>query len=173
MVKKKEQMKKLYIVRHAKSSWKFPELDDFDRPLNKRGKRDAPRMGQFLKEKDLQVDMLLSSSAARAKRTAEILADSLSLPANKIKFDREIYESDTMGLQKIVSRLDDRYTDAMLVGHNPGMTYFANMLANIRIDNIPTCGVVCVNLKISSWKEISENCGTLNFFEIPKNLTSL
>ena len=165
-------MKTLYLVRHAKSSWKFPELDDFDRPLNKRGKRDAPKMGKFLKERDVQPDVFLSSPAARASKTAKIIAESLVYPKNKIIYDEKIYEATTIGLSNIVSDIDDKFKKVILVGHNPSMTYFANMLANIRIDNIPTCGIVCVNLNISLWKEISEHCGTLNFFEFPKNLKS-
>jgi phosphohistidine phosphatase len=166
-------MKTLYLVRHAKSSWKFPDLDDFERPLNKRGKRDAPLVGRFLKEKEIMPDLLISSPATRAKKTAKILADIISYPKKKIQFDDEIYEASTMGLLKIASRTDDEYIKLMLVGHNPSLTYFANMIANVRIDNIPTCGIVCSELNITSWKEISENSGKLAFFEYPKNLISL
>jgi phosphohistidine phosphatase len=166
-------MKILYLVRHAKSSWKFPDLDDFERPLNKRGKRDAPMMGRFLKERDILPDILLSSPAKRAKKTAKIIADELSYSKNQIVFNDEIYEASTVGLLKIASRTADNFKSAMLVGHNPGMTYLANMIANVRIDNIPTCGIVCIDLKISSWKQFSENCGRLSFFEYPKKLISL
>lgn len=165
-------MKTLYLVRHAKSSWKFPELDDIERPLNKRGNRDAPVMGRFLKDRNILPDILISSPATRAKKTAKIIADTLSYPKDQIKLDEEIYEAGATHLLKITNGINDKCKSAMLVGHNPGMTYFANMLANIRIENIPTCGIACIELKLDSWKDITENSGTLTFFEFPKNLTS-
>jgi phosphohistidine phosphatase len=163
-------MKTLYLVRHAKSSWKFPNLDDFDRPLNKRGKRDAPVMGKFLKERKILPDIIISSPAARAKKTAKIIAKALSYPKTDINFKKEIYEASAVGLLKIAAMINDKISSAMLFGHNPGMTYLANMLANVRIDNIPTCGVVCIELDIPSWNKISEDCGKLIFFEYPKNI---
>ncbi|MCK4559446.1 MAG: histidine phosphatase family protein [Calditrichia bacterium] len=163
-------MKTLYLVRHAKSSWKFPELDDFERPLNKRGKRDAPAMGRLLKDKDIMPDIIISSPAVRASMTTKIISDILSYTLSRVKYSDEIYEADTTSLLKVVSRVDDKFNSTMLIGHNPGMTYFANMLANARIDNIPTCGIFCTELDISSWQEISENCGTFKFFKSPKNL---
>ena len=166
----KENMKTLYLVRHAKSSWKHPELSDFKRPLNKRGKRDAPVMGRFLRDKDIIPDIIISSPAIRAAKTAKVISDILSYPRSKLIYNDDIYEASTTALFKIVNKIDDRFKSVMLVGHNPAMTYFANTLANIRIDNIPTCGIVCTKLATSSWQEISDNCGTLKFFEYPKNL---
>ena len=166
-------MKTLYLVRHAKSSWKYPELDDFERPLNKRGKRDAPVMGSYLKDKKIIPEILISSPAVRAKKTAKIIAKKLDFPKHNIIFSEDIYEASTMGLLKITSRTDDKFNSAMLVGHNPSMTYYANTIANIRLDNIPTCGIAGIELNISSWKEISENCGKLLFFVYPKKLVSL
>ena len=86
------------------------------------------------------------------------------------RIHHKIYEADAISLLKVVSRVDDKFNSTMLVGHNPGMTYFANMLASARIDNIPTCGIICTELDISSWQEILENCGTFKFFKFPKNL---
>ena len=163
-------MKTLYLVRHAKSSWKFPELDDFERPLNKRGKKDAPAMGRFLKDKDIMPDIIISSPAVRASMTTRIISDILSYPLSRVKYSDKIYEADTASLLKVVSGVDNKYNSTMLVGHNPGMTYFANMLASARIDNIRTCGIICTELDISSWQEILENCGTFKFFKFPKNL---
>ncbi len=163
-------MKTLYLLRHAKSSWKFPELDDFERPLNKRGKKDAPAMGRFLKDKDIMPDIIISSPAVRASMTTRIISDILSYPLSRVKYSDKIYEADTTSLLKVVSRVDDKFNSTMLVGHNPGMTYFANMLSSARIDNIPTCGIICTELDISSWQEILENCGTFKFFKFPKNL---
>ena len=163
-------MKTLYLVRHAKSSWKYRDLDDFDRPLNKRGERDAPAMGQFLKGKTIIPDIIISSPAIRASMTTRILSNFLSYPFKKVQFSEDIYEADISSLFKVLSRVDDKFASVMMVGHNPGMTYFANVLVNARIDNIPTCGVVCSDLDISSWQDISEKCGTMKFFRFPKNL---
>lgn len=165
-------MKTLYLVRHAKSSWKQPELSDFERPLNKRGKRDAPAMGRFLLKKGVIPDIIISSPAVRALLTTKIISDILSYPENRVVYSDPIYEAGIVSLYKVISELGDKYTSAMMVGHNPGMTYFANSLANTRIDNIPTCGIFCAELDITSWDEISENCGSLGFFEYPKNLSS-
>ena len=110
----------------------------------------------------------ISSPAARAKKTAKIIAKALSYPKTDINFKKEIYEASAVGLLKIAAMINDKIASAMLFGHNPGMTYLANMLANVRIDNIPTCGVVCFELDIPSWNKISEDCGKLIFFEYPK-----
>ena len=166
-------MKTLILVRHAKSSWKFPELDDFERPLNKRGKRDAPIMGKFLEQNKIMPDIIISSPAVRAKRTATRIAEAIGYSKKDVFFDEEVYEASTMGLLNITNKIDNKNKSAMLFGHNPSMTYFANMLTNSRIDNIPTCGIACVDLKIDTWMEISENCGTLRFFEYPKNIISI
>jgi len=163
-------MKTLYLVRHAKSSWKHPELDDFERPLNKRGKRDAPAMGQFLLQKGIKPDIIISSPAVRASVTTKIISDILSYPFNRVAYSDDIYEAGISSLFKILSKVENKYNSGMIVGHNPGMTYFANTLASTRIDNIPTCGIFCTDLDISSWQEISEDCGVMKFFKYPKNL---
>jgi len=150
-------MKTLYLIRHAKSSWKHPELDDFDRPLNKRGERDAPRMGQFLVNKGIIPNIILSSPALRASRTTKIISEILSYPNNRVTYFDDIYEANVSSLFKILSTVKSKYNSTMMVGHNPGMTAMANALTNTRIDNIPTCGVFCSELDISSWQEISEN----------------
>ena len=163
-------MKTLYLVRHAKSSWKHPELNDFERPLNKRGRKDAPAMGQFLRRKEITPDIIISSPAVRALLTTEIISESLSYPLNLIVYSDDIYEGSLSSLFKILSGIKNKFNRTIMVGHNPGMTDLANALTNTRIDNIPTCGVFCAKLDISSWEEISENCGKMIFFEYPKNL---
>jgi phosphohistidine phosphatase len=163
-------MKILFLARHAKSSWKYPELDDFERPLNKRGERDAPKMGQFLKKKGHMPDIIISSPAVRASLTTDIISGILSYPLKRVKYSDDIYEADTTSLFEVVSRVNNKFDSAMIVGHNPSMTYFANMLTNTQIDNIPTCGIFCFELDITSWQDISENCGKIKFFKYPKNL---
>jgi phosphohistidine phosphatase len=163
-------MKILYLVRHAKSSWKHPELDDFERPLNKRGRRDALAMGQFLLHQKTKPEIIISSPAVRASLTTKFISDTLSYPFNQVTYFDDIYEASNSSLFKIICKLENKYNSAMMVGHNPGMTYFANALTNTRIDNIPTCGVFCTDLDISSWQKISENCGVMKFFKYPKIL---
>ena len=161
-------MKTLYLLRHAKSSWKYPELDDFERPLNKRGKHDAPAMGQLLQSKNITPDLILSSPANRAAITARIIAENLSLPYHRIKYNDLIYEAGSETLFDVVRTINPSVVSAILVGHNPGITTFANLVANHRVGNIPTCGIYGVELNIASWQEISEKCATFKFFEYPK-----
>ncbi len=165
-------MKTIYLVRHAKSSWKYPNLDDFERPLNKRGRKSAPFMGTILKKLKVAPDLIVSSPANRAAMTARIIADKISYPLDNIRYSESMYEFSANALIDVVEHLDDVLNKAMLVGHNPALTDLANYIGNKPISNIPTSGVFCVELDISSWKKISEHCGKLKFFEFPKKHTS-
>lgn len=160
-------MKTLYLVRHAKSSWKQPELSDFERPLNKRGKKDAPFMGKILSDKDVNPAMMISSPAKRAATTAKIIASEIDYPGDKIVFDENIYDATGRGLLEIISGIDEKYDSAMLFGHNPGITVLQNNLSDHFIDNIPTSGVVALRFN-SSWSEIKLKSGKFVFFEYPK-----
>ncbi|HCM74856.1 MAG TPA: phosphohistidine phosphatase [Cytophagales bacterium] len=161
-------MKTLYLIRHAKSSWDNPDLSDFDRPLNDRGKRDAPRMGRRLKEREVTADLMLSSPAKRALTTCKEIAKVLGYSEDRIKTDRRIYHADEDVLYSVLSELDESQQVVMLYGHNPGFTSFANSLFNEYIMNIPTCGIVAGNLNIDSWKAIKAGCGKMLFFDFPK-----
>jgi len=167
-----EKMFTLYLVRHAKSSWSNPNLSDFDRPLNDRGTKDAPRMGKRLKEREIAPDLMLSSPANRAITTCKEIASILGYDASRIKTDRRIYHAGEDELFTVLSELSDTQKVVMLFGHNPGFTLFANILFNQHIMNIPTCGVVAGKLKIKSWSEIKAGCGKLEFFDFPKNKQS-
>jgi phosphohistidine phosphatase len=161
-------MKTLILVRHAKSSWDNTALSDFDRPLNDRGERDAPRMAKRFKERELTPGLLLSSPANRALTTAKIVATGINYPAGNIQTDRAIYHADEEELLSIVQRLPDSIDVIMLFGHNPGFTDFANSLTNSRIDNIPTCGMVSCVFDVDSWKQIRWGKGKVDFFDFPK-----
>ena len=165
-------MKTLYLVRHAKSSWKYPRLDDFERPLNKRGRKNAPFMGSILKELKVAPDLIISSPANRAATTARIIADTIDYPLEKIRYDETIYASSEYDLLQVIQQLDDGANQAMLVSHNPAITELANSIGDTAISNIPTCGVCCINLDISSWAKIGDQRGKLKFFEFPKKHTS-
>jgi phosphohistidine phosphatase len=165
-------MKTLYLVRHAKSSWKYPDLDDFERPLNKRGRRSAPLMGTILTKLRVAPDLIISSPANRAAMTARIIAARINYPLEKIQYSEAIYEFSEDALIRVIKQIDDRVNKAMVVGHNPAANGLANYIGDRPISNIPTCGVCCVELDISSWPKISDHCGKVKFFEYPKKHTS-
>jgi phosphohistidine phosphatase len=167
-----QEMKTVYLIRHAKSSWEEEGLSDFDRPLNERGKIDAPRMGKRLKEKDLSPDLLLTSPAKRAFSTAKRIADALGFPKEKIKTDRSLYHADEDEILNVIRALNDKNDCVVLFGHNPGLTDFVNTMNHDRnhfIDNIPTCGVVAFRFEIISWKQIDFGKGELLFYDFPKS----
>ena len=164
-------MKSLYLVRHAKSSWKYPNLDDFERPLNKRGRKNAPFMGSILKKLKVAPDLVISSPANRAATTARIIADSIDYPLEKIQYDETIYGSSESDLVQAIRQLDNAVNQAMLVSHNPAITDLANSVGDTSVSNIPTCGVFCVGLNISSWAKIGKQRGKLKFLEFPKKHT--
>ena len=159
-------MKKLYIIRHAKSSWKDISLSDFDRPLNKRGRLNAPFMGERLKKQKVIPDIILSSSALRAKTTAKIIAKKVKY-TKKIVFNEDIYESTPSRLHKILTKIDDKNGTAFLIGHNPEL----NMLAENYVDfdeNIVTCGVVEIEFDCKNWIDIGAKNAKLISFDYPK-----
>ncbi len=166
-------MKTLYLIRHAKSSWDDPEQADIERPLNKRGKKDAPSMARRLKEKHVTPDAMITSPATRAHDTCTLFAKTLDFDKDKIKTEKRLYHADEDQILKVIQELKDRERDdeevALLFGHNPGLTEFVNLLLDANIDNIPTCGVVKAQLKIKSWKDAHFSCGELEFFDFPKN----
>lgn len=161
-------MKQLYLIRHAKSSWDHPGLSDFDRPLNKRGERDAPRMGKRIKEREVAPDLMLSSPANRALTTCKEIAKILGYAKERIKTDERLYHADEDDMLHVLSEQTDNNEIIFLYGHNPGLTTFANELFNQNIPNIPTCGIVAGKLNISSWKEIELGCGKMELFDFPK-----
>jgi phosphohistidine phosphatase len=163
-------MKTLYIVRHAKSSWADPNLDDFERGLNERGKADAPRMGKRLKEKDVHPDFMLSSPAKRAHSTAKRIGKILNYPKEKIKTNRLLYHADEETILSVVQTLNDKHDEVFIFGHNPGLTDFVNSIAEteVFIDNVPTCGVVAYTIPVESWNDVNWKSGKLLFFDYPK-----
>lgn len=161
-------MKRLYLIRHAKSSWDDPRLADFDRPLNDRGKRDAPRMGKRLARAGHRPDILLSSPARRAYGTAKRIARELGLRKENILRNDHLYHADESQLLRAVQAQPDAAGSLMLFGHNPGLTEFATLLCRYPFDNVPTCGVVCIDFPVDSWRRVTYNQGTLQFFDYPK-----
>jgi len=162
-------MKILYLVRHAKSSWEDIFQDDFDRPLNERGRKDAPRMAKRLKERDIIPDLLLTSPAERALSTCMIMAERAGYPSSSILKDQRLYHASDEQLLKIVHELNDASDEVMIFCHNPGLTEFVNRLVREPLtDNVPTCGVVCIKLPVTSWKEVRWKNGDVRFYDYPK-----
>ncbi len=160
-------IKTLVIIRHSKSSWSNIELDDFDRPLNKRGKRDAPFMGEQLRLRNILPDVFLSSGAKRAKRTAKIVAKAIKYPKKAILFDERIYYANEYELFNILKSSDENISTLFIVGHNYTLTDFANSLSNFNYVNIPTSGMVGMQFK-GKWKNIKYGEGEKLFFDFPK-----
>ncbi len=167
-------MKILYIIRHAKSSWSSDAVNDFDRPLNQRGKRDAPLMGEVLDKREVSFDLILSSSARRAKKTSKKIAKKLNYAKEDIIFRDILYLADPEKMITEIKKVDASVQSLAIVGHNPGMTEMINLLSNIDIDNLPTCGVVAISLDIKSWLELSVTTQSeMLFFEYPKKHINL
>lgn len=160
-------MKTIYLVRHAKSSWKEAGLSDFERPLNKRGQHDAPFMAKLLAKKDEMPEVIVSSPALRALTTAKIFASEFNSDTQIVE-EEKIYEAGLGNLIKIINNLQETFNTVMIFGHNPGLTYLANYLGDKSIDNIPTCGIVKITFDINSWQDISDGSGKIVFFEYPK-----
>jgi len=160
-------MKTIYLVRHAKSSWSNPRLSDFNRPLNKRGKRDAPFMGEQLEEMEINPDLIISSPAKRAKKTALHIAEKISYPTKKIILKDEIYDASEKTLLNLIKKVDDKIESLMIFAHNPGLTQLNNYISKKYIDNIPTCGIVALESE-NKWSDVGKNSCKFLFFEYPK-----
>jgi len=172
-VAKFEFMKKLYLVRHAKSSWDNIETDDFVRPLNERGEKDAPHMAKQLKHRDVVPGRMITSPANRAISTCRAFARVLDFENKKIISEPKLYHASPDMILKVLSSLPEHKSKedvVLLFGHNPGITEFANELFNVSIDNIPTCGVAEATLDIDRWKDISFGCGKMDSFDYPKKV---
>ena len=161
-------MKTLSLVRHAKSSWKDPGLPDHMRPLNKRGRRDAPMMGRRLAEQGALVELIISSSAARAVQTAEAIAEELEYPWDGIVTDDDLYHADAAEMLEVVERQDDWIDHLMVIGHNPGLTDLTHTLSRLELENVPTCGIVTLSYEVARWVEIGETEPIRAQFDYPK-----
>ena len=156
-------VKHLYLLRHAKSSWKDSSLSDYERPLNKRGSANAPMMAQRFKKKHCKLDVIITSGALRAQTTASVFADILS--CHNLHVNDSIYGASLLELLNLLHVNFKRYDHVMIVGHNPDLTELSNYLSNHYIENIPTCGMVA--LKFDA-KKIRKHSLQLQFFDYPK-----
>lgn len=161
-------MKQLLLIRHAKSSWSDPRLSDYDRPLNKRGKRDAPCMGKRLASASVRIDCMVSSGAKRARKTARVIAGEIGYPKEDIIIREEIYSAHLLSLLSVIESTNDSISTLGLVGHNHVITECAEWLTGESLVNIPTCGIVAVGFDVQSWKHIDRLSGRLQFFDYPR-----
>ncbi len=160
-------MKNLLLLRHAKSSWKDDSLNDHERPLKKRGKKDAKRIAKVILENDLIPDLILSSSAMRARETVAIIIENLDTDIETI-FSRELYMAEPEDFFEILSAIDNPHQIVMIVGHNPGLEAFLQILGG-EIEALPTAGLAQLVLPLEDWHEISfETAGVLAGFWTPK-----
>lgn len=162
-------MKTLVIVRHAKSSWDNMDQEDIERPLNDRGKKDAPEMAKRLKAKGVKADVFVSSPAKRARRTAVLFAEEFGLKKEDIVVIDELYMASPASFERVVASLPDKHDVAVLFSHNPGITEYVNTLTNVHVDDMPTCAVFAVSGETDKWGTFRAGEKKFLFFDYPKN----
>ena len=143
-------------------------LRDIDRPLNKRGKRDAPFMGAMCLSKGYVPDLLISSNANRARTTAETFRSELGLAVDKLSLEDSLYHAPEDTYLEVCFGLGEEVTSVMLFGHNPGITYLANSVSSRYIDNVPTCGVLVIDSTAERWNLMDFSNCKLKDFLYPK-----
>jgi len=161
-------VKTVILVRHAKSDWGNSGLADFDRPLNERGKRDAPVMAERLQQRGILIDAFIASPAKRAAKTARVFAETFGRKKENIIFKEELYLAEPPVFFTIIQQTDDAFTSIAVFSHNNGITDFANMLTDARIDNIPTCGVFAIKAYCKNWADFKAAKKEFWFFDYPK-----
>lgn len=162
-------MKTIILVRHGKSSWKDPGLQDFDRPLNRRGKTCAPMMGKRLLNNGLVPTRIYSSPAVRARETAGLIAGILDVSIDSIESVSALYTFNYEDLLGWMRTLEKAKGNLLLVCHNPAITDLVNFLTLSHMEKIPTCGVAVLQLNISNWSQLSAGMAEITFYDYPKS----
>ncbi len=162
-------MKTLLLIRHAKSSWDNSALSDFERPLNERGKEDAPIMAKRIKDKKIKIDAFISSPAKRAKKTAKFFMKEYEEKEKNLTLIPSLYEATLKDFYDAVEKLNDKDDTVALFSHNPGITDFVNSLKCSPVYNMPTCAVYALEIKTKHWKESKEAKKEFLFFDYPKS----
>lgn len=161
-------MKTLFLIRHAKSSWDYPDLMDFERPLNKRGRTAAPFMAGIMKNHKFEPELILSSPASRAAVTALIFAEVLGYSSEQILYDARIYSNETDTLISLIESQSDNFNSILLAGHNPSISGTAEKLSGVLLGDLPTCAIVGIKFEIGKWSSVSKVPGEMFFHEYPK-----
>jgi phosphohistidine phosphatase len=161
-------MKSVLIIRHAKSSWDNTEVSDFERPLNDRGKDDAPKMAKRLLERHVSIDAFISSSARRARKTAALFIKEFDGDKDHIILVPELYLAGPDAFYEAIANAPASAKTIAVFAHNPGITDFANELTDVRIDDMPTCAIFAVKADIKNWSEFKDADKQYWFFDYPK-----
>jgi phosphohistidine phosphatase len=162
-------MKTLFLLRHAKSSWRDASLTDFERPLNERGKKAAPLVGKYMRRRKMEPQLILCSTAERARQTSALVAEAAAFKA-ELRFDERIYEASVSRLLSVLSQIDETVRTALVVGHNPGMEELVSSLTG-EVRHMPTAALAHITLNIERWTDIREQSGDLVLLVRPKDLT--
>ncbi len=162
-------MKNLYLIRHGKSSWDDSSLPDKERPLKRRGEKDASLMAKLLVNRKIVPDAFVSSPANRALSTAKIMAEKMGFDKKEIAVNALLYFQGMENILQVIHQLNERHNTVFIFGHNPDFTELANRYSQKTIDNVPTTGVAGIEFKVKSWKDVSLKNGRLIFFEYPSN----
>ena len=162
-------MKRLIILRHAKSSWDNEDVRDHDRTLNRRGEKSAVLIGEFLEAKQGKPDLIISSTALRAQETAKLVAEKMNYDKDKIVLNSELYLAWINDILRVVSTTSNNIETCMIVGHNPGLTNLINHFG-VRMDNLPTASVVCFEFNTISWDKISADNAELKWYQLARDL---
>ncbi len=163
-------MKTLYIVRHAKSSWDYPHLKDYERPILGTGVKRTKKLIAFFKQKHVKLDYIVSSHATRAIETAQLIAKGMDYPSEHIYISPHIYQADADDILDVVYALPDDKNHVLMVGHNPTFTQFANNFLAEKIHFLPTSAVVSISFETDAWPKITSSPQLLNFVVFPKNI---
>ena len=163
-------MKKLFIVRHAKSSWDSPGIRDFDRVLMEVGKKRTRKVIQFLRQKEIKVDLIISSPAVRAYQTAKLIAKGINYPIDSIKPEMKFYDGEIEQILDIIYGIANDYSSIMIVGHNPTFSDLASLILKTGIEILPTTGVAAISFNTNNWEKVPESEVKLDFFISPKML---
>lgn len=159
----------LVMIRHAKSSWANPLQSDYERPLNERGEQDAPEMGERLKKLDIIPDLIIASTAKRAKQTAKKIAAAFGYDTNKIRWEEKLYHCIPSVFEEALYEVADTIRTVFVVAHNPGITGFVNQLSpDFKLDNMPTCGAVAAHIDVNEWNQFATVEKEVFLFEYPK-----
>ncbi|MCP9234800.1 histidine phosphatase family protein [Lewinella sp. JB7] len=162
-------MKQVYFIRHAKSSWADMNLKDHDRPLNSRGKKDAPHMAARLARQGIKVDGILTSSAKRTRQTAQAFIEAFGLSKDDVKKEKKLYHAGPKTIERCIQDLPDDWDTVLVFGHNPGYTETANQLQNDSyIGNVPTCGIVASTAPVKKWSKWKLADAQRTAFHYPK-----
>jgi len=160
----------LYLIRHGKASWSDPSLDDFDRPLKRRGLRDSLRMGRYLAQERNPPELILSSPALRAFSTARSLREAAGLGVDEVVTDGRIYSAEMLDLLQVIREISATTHTAYLIGHNPALQELAMSLTRHHLEKFRTCGMAELLLEVSCWREVTLGCGQLLRYVDPKLL---